>query len=124
MSDQHPQTDGNILGLSTTELAGLTVEEVTNNKTAITMIMHYYKQLVENNNGLKNENNTLKTYMDGYRRKKLNSSIGATLIAISSILTGFGTNLLTLGNNNWPGGVLMFIGVLLLGSGLFFSFRE
>ena len=34
--------EGTILGLSTSELAGLSVEEVTGNKTAITMVMHYY----------------------------------------------------------------------------------
>jgi hypothetical protein len=32
-----------IHGLSTAQLAGLTVDELTDNKTAITMVMHYYK---------------------------------------------------------------------------------
>jgi hypothetical protein len=69
----------NILGLSTNELAGLTVDEVTNNKTAITMIMHYYKQLVDKNNSLRNDNNTLQTYLDSYKRKKTYTSVGAIM---------------------------------------------
>jgi len=118
------EEDENILGLSTTELADLTVGEVTNNETAIKMIMHYYKQLVGNNNSLKNENNTLKTYVDGYSRKKVNSGVGATLLAVSNVLTGFGINLLTSSTNYWPGGVLLGIGILLIILGLFLSYRD
>jgi hypothetical protein len=41
--------DKEILGFSTDELAGLSVDELTGNKTAITMVMHYYKVLREEN---------------------------------------------------------------------------
>jgi hypothetical protein len=39
-----------ILGLSTNELAGLSADELIGNPTAIRMVLHYYAQLVEENN--------------------------------------------------------------------------
>jgi hypothetical protein len=114
----------NILGLSTNELAGLTVDEVTNNKTAITMIMHYYKQLVDKNNSLRNDNNTLQTYLDSYKRKKTYTSVGAALLASSNIFTGFGINLITTNQKQFPGWALLIGGLCLLISGLFFSYKD
>ena len=45
MADEQ-KDNGSMLGVSTTELAGLSVEELTGNATAIKMMIHYYKQLV------------------------------------------------------------------------------
>jgi hypothetical protein len=64
--------DQQILGLSTDELAGLSVDELTGNKTAITMVMHYYKILLEENISLRNDLNTARTYVEGYGTKKTN----------------------------------------------------
>jgi hypothetical protein len=115
--------DNSILGLSTTELAGLKVEELLNNKTAITMLIHYYKKLVDDNNALKNEKNTLDTYVRVYERKKTFSSIGAILLALSNILIAFGVNLLT-GESYWPGSVTLFCGVSATFVGLYYSYRN
>ena len=41
-----PQKDKSILGLSTDELAGLSVDELMSNKVAITMLIHYYKLML------------------------------------------------------------------------------
>lgn len=65
---QQSQQKQDLLGLSTNEFAGLSVEDVIENKTAMIMLMHYYKKLVDDNNALRNEANTLKTYVDGYQR--------------------------------------------------------
>lgn len=65
-----------ILGLSTVELAGLSPDELTDNPVAIKMLLHYYRQLVDDNNALKNDNNTLKTYVDAYNQQKTNSWTG------------------------------------------------
>lgn len=112
-----------ILGFSTSNLAGLSVDELTNNKTAITMVMHYYEQLVEENNALKNDLNTLNTYVAGYREKKSNARTGAILLALSSMLIGFGVNLLT--SNIIVAGLFVFIpGLLLTIAGLYFSLKE
>src|SRR5258705_8043141 len=92
-----------ILGLSTKELAGLSVEELTNNPTAIKMMMHYYKQLVDENNALTNDANTLRTYVSAYDMQKSNSATGAVLLAVSNISIGFGVNLLT--NGAWAPGL-------------------
>lgn len=118
-----PTDEENILGLSTKELAGLTIEELTGNSTAIKMVMHYYKQLVDENTSLKNENNTLETYVDGYERKKTYSAIGATILAISNILIGFGVNLLTI-NTSWPGIVTLGSGIILIVLGLYYSYKD
>jgi hypothetical protein len=109
-----------LLGLSTNQIAGLTVDELLSNKTAITMLLHYYKQMMNENTSLKNEVNTLKTYVDGYERKKIYTSIGATLLATSNILVGFGINLLTQATN-WPGIITLSAGIILIAVGLYFS---
>jgi hypothetical protein len=112
-----------ILGLSTSEVAGLSVDELIENKTAITMLIHYYKKLVDDNNALKNEVNTLKTYVDAYQRKKTFVTIGATLLAASNILVGFGVNLLTTANL-WPGLSSIIPGIALIAVGLYFSYKD
>lgn len=119
------QDQESILGFSTRELAGLSVDELTNNKTAITMVMHYYKLLVSENISMKNEINTLRTYVDGYQRKKTNAFVGATLLAVSNILVGFGVSLLSGSNpSTWPGLATLTPGVILIIAGLYFSWRE
>lgn len=110
-----------ILGLSTNELAGLSVDEITGNKVAINMIMHYYKKLVDENNALKNEKNTYQTYVTAYNNKKSNAATGNILVALSNIFIGFGINLIT-SNNNWVGGSALFLGVALTIVGMYFTF--
>jgi hypothetical protein len=86
------------------------------------MLLHYYKQLLNENTSLKNEVNTLKTFVDGYERKKIYSSMGSILLATSNILIGFGVNLLTL-STNWPGLATLLAGIILIVIGLYFSNR-
>lgn len=120
--NQEKQNEGqekSILGVSTTELAGLKADDLQNNKTAITMLIHYYRQLVDENNALKNERNTLNTYVEVYERKKIYSTIGSGLLALSNILIAFGVSLLT-SSSNWPGGVTLFCGVISAIFGLFY----
>jgi hypothetical protein len=112
-----------ILGFSTSDLAGLSVDELTNNKTAITMVMYYYEQLVEENSSLKNDLNTLNTYVAGYREKRINARTGAILLLLSNVLIGFGVNLLT--SSNITAGLFVFFpGLVLAGFGLYFSLKE
>jgi hypothetical protein len=118
-----PVRDNRILGLSTDQLAGLSVDEVTGNKTAVTMVIHYYKQLVDENTSLRNEVNTMKTYVDGYATKKTNTTMGAILLAVSNICIGFGVNLLTSGST-WPGLATLIPGIALVITGLFFSLKD
>jgi hypothetical protein len=88
---ENQQTSGqdaqkmDILSLSTADLAGLSTDELTGNKTAVTMVMHYYKQLVDENISLKNNFNTLRTYVNGYAEKKTNARMGAILLFVSNI---------------------------------------
>ncbi len=121
MPDEENQHNRSILGLSTNELAGLSADELTGNATAIKMLLHYYRQLVDENTALKNDNNTLKTYVDAYGRQKSNSGTGVTLLAVSNISIGFGVNLLSI-NNTWPGVASLVVGVSLVFAGIYFSF--
>lgn len=110
-----------ILGLSTNELAGLSIDEITNNPTAIKMIMHYYKKLLDENATLRNDNNTYKTYIDAYNRIKSNTIIGTLLLSLSNISVGFGVNLLT-SSNIWPGLFTLIPGVLLIIIGIYINY--
>jgi hypothetical protein len=124
LKDNQVETNAaNILGLSTSELAGLSVDELNNNPTAIKMLLHYYRLLTDDNNRLKNNNNTLKTYVDAYEKQKSNTATGAVLLAVSNISIGFGVNLLT-GNapNLWPGIFSLIVGIALVASGIYFTF--
>lgn len=126
MTDQENHVDHedrSLLGLSTSELAGLTVDELLDNKTAITMLLNYYLQLVGENNALRNEVNTLQTYVDGYERKKSFALIGSILLVLSTIFIGFGVNLLTL-QSTWPGAATLISGLALAGTGAYFSNRD
>lgn len=111
-----------ILGLSTSELAGLSVEEITNNETAIKMVMHYYKKLVDDNRALRNENNTLQTYQAAYDSQKSNSATAAILLAVSNISIAFGVNMVTATDTIAPGIFCLALGVLLICTGVYFNF--
>ncbi len=115
--------DRQILGLPTDELAGLSVDELTGNKTAITMVMHYYKVLQEENVSLRNDLNTAKSYVEGYGTKKTNATNGAVLLLVANIGIGFGVNLLT-SNQIWPGLATFIPGLCMAAAGTYFATKE
>lgn len=122
-NSQAAAKESQILGLSTDQLAGLSIDELTGNKTAITMLVHYYKVMLEENISLRNDLNTAKTYISGYDRKKSNATIGAILLLVSNIGIGFGVNLLT-GNVVWPGLATLIPGLAMAAAGTYFSLKD
>lgn len=112
-----------ILGLSTDDLAGLSVDELEGNPTAIKMLLHYYAKMIDENRSLKNQANTLRTYVDAYTEKKSNSATGAILLALSNILIGFGVSLL-ISDEPGPGWSSLVGGVSLVVAGIYFSFYK
>lgn len=110
-----------ILGLSTEELAGLSEADLTENPVAIRMILHYYKQITEENSVLKNDNNTLKTYAAAYERKRSDSATSAILLITSNVFIGFSINLLTT-SLALPGFIMLIGGIILAALGIFFNF--
>ena len=112
---------GSFLGLDTEQLAGLSVDELVSNETAIKMVVHYYRQLVDENKSLRNDINTLRTYADAYSKQKSNSATGAILLAISNISIAFGVNLLT-ADPPGPGWWSIGAGVAMVVAGAYFSF--
>ena len=118
-------SDSSILGLSTTELAGLSVAEITGNETAIKMMMHYYKRLVDENAGLRNETNTLKTYVQAYERSKSDATVSAALLVLANLMSGYGINLLSREIPLIvPGIAAVVIAIAMSGMGIYFSLRE
>lgn len=112
-----------ILGVATDELVGLTVSKLKGNETAITMMLHYYRQLVDANMALRNENNLYKTYSDAYNKKKLYSNVAAALSLLGSICIGFGVNLLTNGQS-YPGLATLIPGIALSIGSLTFAILD
>ena len=112
------------LGVSVDKLAGLSVDELEGNKVAITMMLHFYKQLAEENTTLRNERNTLSTYVTGYQQKKSDARVGAVLSTMSTVFMGFGINLLTGEAPKWYGVSLFIPALIMLLGGLYFSLRQ
>jgi len=112
------------LGFSTAELAGLSVDEIVGNKQAVTMVMHYYEQLSEENSALRNDLNTTKTYVAGYESKRTDVSMGASLQFMASLFLAFGVNILTSDAKPAPGYLLLVAGLVVQGFGLYFSLRR
>jgi hypothetical protein len=118
-----PARDTFLLGVSTAELAGLSVEEIKDNRTAILMMMHFFRQLSDENASLKTDVNTLRTYVEGYNRKMGDAKVGSVLLVASSILTGFGVNLLTSGST--MAGLFVFApGLVLAVAGLYIGLKR
>lgn len=115
--------EAGILGLSTDQLAGLSIDELTGNKTAITMLVHYYKGLLDENRSMRNDLNTAKTYIDGYARNRSNATVGAFLLLGSNVGIGFGVNLLT-SNVVWPGLATLIPALLMAGVGTYFTLKD
>lgn len=115
---------GNFLGLEMEQLAGLSVDELVGNRTAITMVMHYYKQLSDENTSLRNDLNTAQTYVSGYGAKKTNGTIGAVLQGLATLFVGFGINLLTGGPVAAAGVMTLLLGVVLQVTGMYFSLKS
>ncbi len=115
----------NPLGFQQGSLAGVTVDDLLKNKAALTMLLHYYHQLHDENGALKNDLNTAKTYVSGYQTKKVKTGTGAILQAFAAIPLGFSINILTGGNQalTAAGWTILAIGVGLQLMGLIFAFR-
>lgn len=112
-----------VLGVQTDQLAGLSVDEIAGNKVAVTMLLHHYRRFVDENTALRNEGNTLRTYVDAYGKKKVYADIAAWLLALSNIINAIGVNLLT-GGSRVPGGVMLVGGVAAMAVGIYFSQKE
>lgn len=117
------QRDREILGLSTDTLAGLSIDELTGNKTAITMLVHYYKVLLDQNQALRNDLNTARSYVTGYDKRKTHATVGAILLLVANVGIGFGVNLLT-SRNTWPGLATIVPGLVFAAAGTYFSMRD
>lgn len=119
---QENEHERSFLGFSTDKFTEVDIKEVVNNEAAIKMLMHYYKQLVDDNKTLKNDVNTYKTYADAYEKKTSNSSTSSFLFLASNISVGFGINILTENQQTNAGWFLLATGVLFAIGATYFSF--
>lgn len=113
-----------LLGFDTAELAGLSVADLVNNNVAIQMLLHYYRQLSEENQSLNNEVNTLKTYQSAYDRKTSDTITGAILLLLSNVLIAFAVNILTEQTPGYLGYITLGIGLLIAIVGVYFNFLK
>ena len=124
MADEgNSKSASSILGLSTEQLAGLSAEDLTNNPVAITMLLHYYRKLVDDNTSLRNNNNTLRTYVSAYERYRSSSAVGAILLVANNVSIGFGVNLLTSGVKA-QGIASLVSGLAMAAAGTYLKFRK
>jgi hypothetical protein len=114
-------TKPSLLGVPTEDIANLSVDDIVNNKSAVTMVFHYYKIMAEENIALKNERNTLQTYVSAFERKKSDSATAAVLLLISNVGISMGTNLLT-SSNLIPGIATITPAIIFALAGLYFQF--
>ena len=122
--DKNPSANArveHILGLPMSDLAGVTVDEILNNKPALTMVMHYYKQLSDENSSLKNDLNTAGTYLSSYDKKTSDANVGAGMQFLATVCIGFAINLLTGNDDKLPGAILLGVGIVLQVVGLYYS---
>lgn len=114
----------NPLGFQQASLAGVTVDDLLKNKAALTMLLHYYHQLHDENGSLRNDLNTAKTYVTGYQTKKIKTRTGAILQAVAALPLGFSINIITSGNDalTTAGWTILAIGVVLQAMGLIYAF--
>ncbi len=112
-----------LLGISAEEIAGLSLDEIVNNEAVTKMLLHYYNQIGKENESLKNDLNTLKTYVSAYNETKKGARIGTVLMTISNFSTAFGVNLITT-RDILPGVLLMIIGVAIAGYGIFLAYFD
>jgi F0F1-type ATP synthase assembly protein I len=121
---QEPKPKDSFLGFSPDNFSELGIKEIVGNEPAITMLMHYYKQLVDENKTLKNDLNTYKTYANAFEKKESNSTTSAILLLLSNITIGFGVNLLTQNNPTSAGWFLLIVGIIMTIAGMYFNFRK
>ncbi len=110
------------LGMSPDSFDAVNSNELVGNVTAIKMLLHYYKQLTDDNKTLKNNLNTYKTYADSYDKKRSNSTTSTVLLLLSNISIAFGVNLLTSNPPINAGWFLLGMGGLLAFAGFYFTF--
>ena len=110
------------LGFSPGNFSEIGIKEIVGNEAAITMVMHYYKQLVDENKTLKNDINTYKTYASAFEKKESNSATSSILLLLSNICIGFGVNLLTQTNPLPTGWFLLVVGIIMTFAGFYFTF--
>lgn len=120
MSDKSQQKQ-HVLGVPTDNIAGLSVDEIYDNKTAVTMLFHYYKQVNDENVGLKNDRNTLQTYVTAYENKKSDSATASFLFLSSNVVIAFAVNFIT-GGQGSIGWVTLIPGVVMSGVGFYLQF--
>lgn len=125
-NDSKEPVGNSLLGVPMEDIANLTVDEIVNNKQAVTMVFHYYKKMEDENTSLKNERNTLQTYVEAFNRKKSDSATAAILLLVSNIVIGFGINLLTDTNDQSrePGWIVFTVGAIMALSGFYFQFLK
>ena len=103
---------------------GVTIDEITTNKTALKMLLHNYQKISNENEMLKQDLERQSTFERGLERKNDDSKIAGILSLISTLAVGFAINFVTTDWSDISGWILLIIGIVLEGVSIYFSVRE
>ena len=119
-----------VLGLDVAGLAELTIVELQASEPALRMLLHRLGEIKgentlvkEQNDLLRNDINSLRTYQVFYMISRERKKYTAALVLASSVLIGFGTNLLTQ-EISIEGALVLVLGVALSGIAAYLVVRE
>lgn len=103
------------------EVAGISVQELVNNETALKLVIHTFRQTVDDNVALKQQQNFDKSEIAKLNRENRDKTIGTMFTFTSSIPIGFGINILTSNSNPNAGWACLIVGFLLWLGGMILS---
>ena len=103
---------------------GVTIDEIIENKPALKMLLHNYQKVNTENEMLKQDLERQATFERTLEKKNGDSKIAGILSLISTLAVGFGINFITNNIKDFPGWVVLTIGIILQGMSIYFSVRE
>ena len=103
---------------------GVTIDEITRNKTALKMLLHNYKKISNENEMLKQDLKRQATFERGLEKKNDDSKIAGFCSLISTIAVGFAINFVTTDVHSISGWILLIIGIVMESASIYFSVRE
>ena len=111
------------LGL-TENLEDITVEQLKDNEIAITMLLHNYKKLENENNMLKQDLNRQSTIERTLTIKKTYTKVATIISLFATILLSFGINFVSSNQTDIKGLILICLGLVAEIISIYFSFKE
>ena len=105
------------------ELADIGIDDLKDNPVAITMLLHNYQRLENENIMLKQDLNRQATIERTLSERKTYTKIAAIVSLFGTILLSFGINFVTDNSGDIKGKILILLGIVAEIISLYFSFK-